>query len=671
MMPRCHLKAFASLLLLVPILASQPLLGQHGTKDGDWRFYGGDAGSTKYSPLDQINAENVAELEIVWRWKANNFGPRPDYNWQATPLAIDGVLYTTAGTRRDVVALDGMTGETLWMFRFDEGIRGDRAVRPQNRGLAYWTDGEGDERILLISPGFQLVALNAKDGRRIGDFGTDGVVDLTLGLDRDVVEPGEIGSSSPAIVINDVVIMGAALQPGGSPPNKRNVPGYIRGYDVRTGEKLWTFRTIPHPGEFGNETWEDGSWEYTGNTSAWAPLSGDEELGYVYIPTEMPTGDVYGGHRLGDNLFADSVVCLNAKTGERVWHFQTVHHDVWDYDFGSPPILANVTVDGRDRKIVAQPSKQGFLYVFDRVTGEPIWPIEERPVEQTDVPGERLSPTQPFPTKPAAYAVQGATDDDLIDLTPELREEARRIAAQYKRGPLFTPPIVRDTGGKIATLVVPNMQGASNWPGGALDPETGIAYIASVTRLSTVGLSAPDRDRSDMDYISGSRRTSDPRTRRRVRDYLSSAAPANRNIGPQGLPLLKGPWGRITAINLNTGDHEWMIPNGEAPDYMKDHPALQGVDLRNAGNPAQARILITKSLLFHGVGANLSGIGTGGGSPLFRAVDKATGEIVHQIALPTGVSGTPMTYTVNGRQFIVAAVGGRGHPAELVALAVP
>ncbi len=654
--------ALALLTLSLPLL----LKSQTGARGGEWRVYGGDTGSTKYSPLDQINAGNVNELKIIWRWKANNFGPRPDRNWQATPLMANGVLYTTAGTRRDAVAIDPATGETLWMFRLDEGVRGARAVRPQNRGLTYWTDGT-EERIFMISPGYQLVALNAKNGRLIEDFGAGGIIDLTQGLDRDVVPPGQIGSSSPAIVINDVIIMGAALQGGGAPPSKRNVPGYIRGFDVRSGEKLWTFRTIPHPGEFGNETWEDNSWEYTGNTAAWAPLSGDEELGYVYIPVEMPTGDYYGGHRLGDNLFADSLVCLDVKTGKRVWHFQTVHHNIWDYDLASPPILANVTVDGRPRKIVAQPAKTGFLWVFDRVTGEPIWPIEERPVPQTDIPGERTSPTQPFPTKPAPFEMQGSEDENLFDLTPELRAEAVKIARGYKQGPIYTPPIARDTDGKAGTISVPNAQGAANWEGGALDPETGIAYIASTNRESVLGLSRPDSSRTDMDFIGGGGRAG----RARGQAGPPGEGFVRTNIGPQGLPLLRPPWGRITAIDLNTGEHVWMKPNGDAPDYVRNHPALKGVDLSGVGNPDQATLLVTKTLLFGGVGGGLFNAGVGGGSPMFRVMNKANGELIHQMELPAGTTGIPMTFMHNDRQYIVVAIGGAEHDAELVALAVP
>jgi quinoprotein glucose dehydrogenase len=652
-------------LLLAVLGGASQLLAQQGATNGEWRYYGGGPGTTKYSSLDQINAENAIELEIVWRWKADNFGPRPDYNWEVTPLMVNGILYFTAGTRRDVIAADGVTGETLWMYRLDEGERGERAVRPQNRGLAYWSDGEGDDRVLLITPGYQLVALDADSGRPIETFGSDGIIDLTKGLDREVVEPGRIGSSSPAIVINDVVIMGAALRGGTAPATKQNVPGYIRGYDVRTGEKLWTFHTIPQEGEFGNDTWEDESWKYTGNTAAWAPLSGDPELGYVYIPVEMPTGDFYGGNRLGDNLYADSVVCLDAKTGERVWHFQTVHHDIWDYDLSSPPILADVVVDGTPRRIVAQPSKQGFLYVFDRVTGEPIWPIIERPVPQSDVPGERMSPTQPFPTKPAPFETLGSEEDSLIDLTPELRAEAIEIAKQYKQGPIFTPLIEVDTDGKASTLVLPNHTGGSNWPGGALDPETGIVYIASVTREDPLGVRKANPERSDMGYV-GAFNSAGPRI-----PYRRGGPRQNRNLGPQKLPLHKPPWGRITAIDLNSGDHLWVAPNGEAPDYVKEHPALQGVDLSNVGNPERSHMIVTKTVLVAGVGAGMFNAGTFAGRPDLRILNKATGELIHSVKLPAGTTGIPMTYMVNGRQYIVVAVGGRGVPAELVALAVP
>jgi quinoprotein glucose dehydrogenase len=661
------------LLLVLPLLAAAPVSGQHGAAQGEWRFYGGDAGSTKYAPLDQINASNVKQLQIAWRWKAENFGPRPDYNWEVTPLMVHGVLYFTAGSRRDAVAVDAATGETLWMYRLDEGERGDRAVRTQNRGLAYWTDGKNDRRILLITPGFQLVALNADTGSPISTFGKNGIVELTEGLDRDVVKPGQIGASSPAIVIGDVVVLGAALQAGTAPASKTNVPGYIRGYDVRTGKRIWTFRTIPHASEFGNETWENNSWEYTGNTGAWAPLSGDEELGYVYIPVEMPTGDFYGAHRLGDNLFADSLVCLDARTGKRIWHFQIIHHDLWDGDLPAAPVLADITVDGKKIKAVAQVTKQAFTFVFDRVTGQPVWPIEERPVPQSNVPGERTSPTQPFPTKPAPFDRQGITIDDLIDFTPQLREEAIKIAAQYRTGPLFLPPSVRDADGKLGSLILPNHTGGANWPGGALDPETGILYVSSVTNPDYLALIAADPKRSDMGYVAGSGRARgkavDPAGG--MPQFSGEDGAPQPDIGPQGLPLIKPPWGRITAIDLNTGEHVWMIPNGAAPEAVKNHPALKGIDLSRAGKPERSPLLVTKTLLFGADGSGLFNAGPGAGGKMFRAIDKKTGAVLYEFALPASTTGIPMTYMVDDRQYIVVAVGARGTPAELVALALP
>ena len=666
------MKQMTLLLLTFSLILPGVVLAQHGAIKGEWRYYGGDAGSTKYSPLDQINAKNVKQLEVAWRWKSENFGPRPDFNWEVTPLMIGGVLYFTAGSRRDAVAVDAATGETLWMYRLDEGERGDRAVRPQNRGLAYWSDGKGEGRILLISPGFQLIALNAKTGIPVANFGKGGIVELTEGLDRDVVKPGQIGSSSPAIVIRDVIVVGAALQAGSAPASKINVPGYIRGYDVRTGKKIWTFRTIPRPGELGNETWEKESWKYTGNTGAWAPLSADEELGYVYIPVEMPTGDFYGATRLGDNLFSDSLVCLDARTGKRIWHFQTVHHDLWDWDLSSAPILADITVDGRKIKAVAQVTKQAFTFVFDRVTGRPVWPIEERPVPQSDVPGERTAPTQPYPTKPAPFDRQGMSESDLIDFTPALKAEAVKIAAQYKLGPLYSPPIVRDSGGKLAALVLPNHTGGANWPGGAFDPETGILYVASVTTPDPLALVVADPKRSDMGYIAllGGR-VSKPGEAVGGLSKLSGEGPARPNLGPQGLPLVKPPWGRITAIDLNTGDHVWMIANGEASDAVKNHPALKGIDLKNTGKPERSPLLVTKTLLFGADGPGLFNSGLNAGGKVFRAIDKKTGAIIHELMLPASTTGVPMTYMIEDRQYIVVATGARGVPAELVALAIP
>jgi quinoprotein glucose dehydrogenase len=663
-------------ILAVLIALSPPLQAQHGAKDGEWRFYGGDAGTTKYSSLDQINANNVKQLKIVWEWKAQNFGKRPDFNWEVTPLMVGGILYFTAGTRRDAIAVDAATGETLWMYRLDEGPRGAVVARTVNRGVAYWSDGKGDDRILLISPGYQLIALNAKTGVPIAGFGKSGIIDLTEGLDRAVVKPGQIGASSPSIVVRDTVVVGAALLTGTAPTSKENVPGYIRGFDVRTGKKLWTFRTIPHPGEFGNETWEKDSWKYTGNTGAWAPLSGDEELGYVYIPVEAPTGDFYGGNRPGNSLFSDSLVCLDARTGQRIWYFQLVHHDIWDWDVAAPPILVDITVEGKRIKAVAQVTKQAYTYVFDRVTGQPVWPIVERPVPQSDVPGEKTSPTQPFPTKPAAFDRQGTSLDDLIDFTPELHAEALRIASQYKLGPLYTPPIVPDTGGKSATLLLPSHVGGSNWHGGAVDVETGVLYVSSVTNHDPLAVSPADPKRSDMGYVGGrntgrnAQAGTAPGSTAEDGDQ-SMRLPTGMNTGPQGLPLIKPPWGRITAIDLNTGDHLWMIANGDAPDYVKNHPALKGIDLSNTGKPSRSPLMVTKTLLFGADGNNLFSNPPGAGGNMFRAIDKKTGKVVYEMALPAMATGIPMTYMAGGRQFIVIAVGAAGVPAELVALALP
>ena len=628
------------------------------------------------SPLDQIDAKNVKELEIVWRWKADNFGPAPDYNWEVTPLMVGKVLYFTAGSRRDVVAVDAATGETLWMYRLDEGERGDRAPRKQNRGLAYWTDGKDDARLLLISPGYQLVALDARTGRPVPTFGKNGVVELTEGLDRDVVKPGQIGASSPAIVVRDVVVVGAAMIAGTAPPSKTHVPGYIRGFDVHTGRRIWTFKTIPRPGETGNETWEGDSWQYTGNTGAWAPLAGDEELGYVYVPVEMPTGDFYGGHRLGNNLFGDSLVCLDAKTGARVWHFQLVHHDVWDWEPSSPPILADITVGGKPIKAVAQVTKHAFTFVFDRATGAPVWPIEERPVPQTDVPGERTSPTQPFPTKPVPYDRQGVTTDDLIDFTPELKAEAVAIFNQYKTSPNpFLPPIVAGTDGKLASLWLPHHTGGGNWPGGAFDPETGIMYVSSVTNADAVALQKGDPKRTDMAYVAvlGAHPGAPAGAVQIAAPPVAGESAGRPSFGPRGLPLVRPPWGRITAIDLHTGDHVWMIANGDAPDVVKNNPALKGLnlDLSKSGKPERSPLLVTKTLLFGADGAGLFSSGPGAGGRMFRAIDKKTGAIVHEMALPASTTGIPMTYMVDDRQYIVVAVGARGVPAELIALAVP
>jgi len=612
----------------------------------EWLHHRGDPGSTNYSALDLINRDNVDRLGVAWRWKSDNFGPTPWPNLETTPLMANGVLYATAGYRRSVVAIDAETGETLWMYRLDEGERGEHAPRKgPGRGVAYRRDGEV-ETVYLISPGYYLVALDARTGRPRPGFGDAGVVDLKANVDQDIdLVTTPIGASSPPIVVGDVVIVGAAFPAGGAPPTKEMPVGNVTAYDAVTGERRWIFHTIPQPGEFGHDSWKDDAWTYTGNVGVWAPMSADPELGYVYLPTEAPTGDYYGGHRPGDNLFAQSIVCLDASTGERVWHFQGVHHPIWDYDMPAPPVLVDITVDGRKIPAVAQITKHGYTFVFDRRTGEPVWPIVETPFPASTVPGEMTSPTQPIPSLPEPFMPAGVTRDRLNDLTPEILAEAKRIAAGYTMGPVYTPAtLISDTNG--GTLFSPSGAGGANWQGAVADPETGILYVSSAITLDALGL-FPDPDRSNMHYVQADRPVE----------------------GPYGLPLLKPPWGRITALDLNTGRVLWTIANGDTPDWVRNHEKLAGVELPRTGHEERAGLLVTKTLLFAGEGSGL--YATWGGGSKFRAHDKATGQILAEIDLDgVNQSGVPMTYAVNGRQYIVVAAGAAGRAGELVALTV-
>ena len=496
-----------SLLVLVGALGMMaimsPVLMAQGTENGEWRSYGGDIANTRYSGLDEISSDNFSDLEVAWRVNTANFGPNPEYNFQSTPLMIGGVLYSTAGSRRAVIALDAGTGELLWMHRLDEGERGAAAPRRlSGRGLAYRDDG-ADGQIFYVTPGYQLIGLDAVSGRRLSDFGTNGIVDLKQNFDQDIdLVTGEAGLHATPLVAGDTIVIGAAHLPGSTPRSMRNIKGYIRGFDARSGDRKWIFHTIPGADEFGNDTWLNDSWRYTGNTGVWGQISVDLELGIAYLPTEMPTNDYYGGHRHGDNLFSDSLIAVDLESGDRLWHYQFIHHDVWDWDLPCAPILADVLIDGVERKSIAQPTKQAWLYVFDRETGEPIWPIEEREVEQSTVPGELLAPTQPIVTRPPAYDRQGVTLDDLIDFTPEIKRRAEAIAARHRLGPIFTPPTVSDPNGVAGTLMLPSQAGGTNWPGGSIDPETGIAYLYTFTTVVSLGL-INDPERSDMNFIRG------------------------------------------------------------------------------------------------------------------------------------------------------------------------
>jgi quinoprotein glucose dehydrogenase len=622
----------------------------------EWLNNRGDAGSTSYSPLDQINRDNFDKLRIAWRWKSDNFGPTPEFYFRATPLMADGVLYTSAGLRRDVVAIDAVTGETLWMYRLDEGARGTSAPRRSSgRGVSFWRSANTGEasRIFVITPGFQLVALDARTGRPVPSFGNDGIVELKSGLPRvDELPKTPPGSSSPPVIVGDVVVVGVAFSAGGAPPSKVAVPGWVRAYDAHTGALRWTFHTVPEAGDSGVNTWEDDSWQYTGNTGLWTPFSADVARGYVYLPIEAATGDFYGGHRHGDNLFSDTLVCIEANTGKRVWHYQIVHHDIWDYDLPAPPVLADITVAGRKIPAVVQVTKMGLAFVFDRVTGKPVWPIEERRVPQSDVPGEKTSRTQPFPTRPAPFEPQGLRREDLIDFTPELKRQALEIVSHYRFGPPYLPPSVVMEGGNRGSLLRPSLSGGANWQGAAFDPETGIFYVSSISSVSPIGL-RQDSKISDMSYIGA----------------YGEGFPNGSLGGPAGLPLIRPPWGRITAIDLNSGNHLWVIPNTDTPDWARNNPALAGINLPRTGSFDQVGLLVTRTLLIAGEGSGLWRAG-GGGNKLF-AYDKASGAMLHELTLPANQSGIPMTYLAEGRQYIVVAVGAKGFPGELIALTLP
>jgi quinoprotein glucose dehydrogenase len=665
----------------VSVCAIASVSGQSGAQNGEWRSYGGDLGHTRYAPLDQINAGNFGKLEVAWRFKSDNLGPRPEYQFESTPLMVKGVVYSTAGSRRAVVALDAGTGELLWMHSENEGARGAAAPRQlSGRGLAYWSDGR-EERVLYVTPGYRLIALDARTGIPVSSFGKAGVVDLKLDDDQDMdLITGEIGLHSTPIVAKNVVIVGAAHKTGGNPKSRRNEKGYVRGFDVRTGKRLWIFHTIPQPGEFGIETWEKDSWAYTGNAGVWGQISVDEELGLAYLPVELPTGDYYGGHRPGNGLFGESLVAVDLQTGKRRWHYQLVHHGIWDMDIPCAPILTDITINGRTIKAVAQPTKQAFLYVFNRETGEPIWPIEERPVAKGDVPGEWYAPTQPFPTKPPAYDRQGVSIDDLIDFTPELRAEAMKTAERYTIGPIFTPPVVSKLPGPLATLT---SGFATNWPGGSYDPETHIAYIYSQSGASPLGLVAPPDGMSDMNFIQGSALTGARRTGgsgssagggRTGEDAAPAAAPAGGEGGGgltvRGLPLLKPPYARISAIDLNKGEILWHIAHGETADNVRNNPALKGLTIPRTGRPGLVGPLVTKTLVIAGEGGVFT-TPSGVRGAMLRAYDKKDGKEVGGVYMPAPESGSPMTYMHNGKQYIVIAVSGGNYSGELLAFKLP
>jgi quinoprotein glucose dehydrogenase len=674
------------LLSTIAILALPGAASAQETGTVEWRHYGGDLANRRYSPLDQINAANFNQLEIAWRFKPDSLGARPEYQYESTPLMIGGRIFTTAGSRRDVVALDARTGEVLWLHRYDEGERGRLAPRQlSGHGVSYWTDGK-EERILFVTPGYRLIALDANTGARIPAFGTGGIVDLRLDDDQDMdLVHADIGLHSTPIISKDVVIVGAAHDSGNVPKSHVNVKGYVRGFDVRTGRRIWIFHTIPRKGEVGYDSWlVPGQAEKTGNMGVWAQMSIDEELGLAYLPVELPTGDYNGQYRAGPALFGESIVAVDVQTGIRRWHYQTIHHGLWDRDIPCAPILCDIPHNGKIVKALSQPTKQTFLYVLDRVTGRPVWPIPEVRVEKGNVPGEWYSPTQPIPSKPPGYDIQGVTINDLIDFTPALRAEAVKLVSNWKIGPIYTPPVLSTKDGPLGTLVAPGINGGTDWPGGCFDPESYMLYVYSQTVIGSIGMiQNPGQmlSDSDFDYLHGTVGTvprQSPPSGSSARENAAPGPTPPKEATPrrstaltvQGLPLLKPPYGRITAIDLSRGDITWQIAHGETPDSIKRNPALKGLNIPRTGRPGILGPTVTKSLVICGESGFFT-TPSGARGAMLRAYDKKTGEERGAVYMPAPQTGSPMTYMLDGRQYLVVAIGGGSYSAELLAFRLP
>jgi quinoprotein glucose dehydrogenase len=672
-----------------------------GTANGQWPTYTGDIRGSRYSPLDQINAANFNELEVAWRFKTDSLGTRPEFKLEGTPLMVGRTLYTTAGTRRAVIALDAKTGELLWVHRYPEGARGAAAPRQlSGRGLSYWTDGKGDERIIYVTPGYRLIALDAKTGTMVRSFGKDGIVDMKVGVvfgtgQQIDLETGEIGLHSTPLVVKDMVLVGSAMKEGMTVTTHNNTKGVARAYDARTGKELWTFHGIPRPGEFGNDTWLDNSWAINGNVGVWTQITVDEELGLAYLPVETPTSDYYGGKRPGNNLFAESLVCVDLQTGKRKWHYQFVHHPIWDHDMSSAPLIADVTVNGTPRKVVAVPSKQAWLYVFDRVTGEPIWPIEEKPVPKGDVPGEWYAPTQPHPPDALMYgrnALNGV--DDLIDFTPELRAQAVKNLERYKwfPGVVYNPPIVGNVDGLLGAINIGNASGGTNWPGGGYDPETHIVYAqAGTSAIVGESVSPPPKGFSDLPYQAGIvgqafrlREAAGTGTYADVPSKPAEPPPPTPAAGAagarregegsrltvEGLSILKPPYGVLSAIDIDQGKIIWKVPHGDTPDIVRNHPKLKGLDIPKTGQSGSVGLVVTKTLVILG-DPQATTLPDRPRGAMLRAYDKKTGKEVGAIYMPAIQSGSPMTYMVDGKQYIVVAVSGGPYSGEYIAFGLP
>jgi glucose dehydrogenase len=699
-------------------LAGQSPRTMPSTKNGDWPMYTADLRGSKYSPLDQIDATNFGKLEVAWRFKTDNLGPRPETKLEGTPLMVGAVVYATGGTRRSVVALDARTGELKWVYGMDEGKRAAAAPRQlSGRGLSYWTDGRGDDRIVFVTIGYRLVELNAKTGQPIASFGKNGIIDLkegvVIGKDKQIdLEKGEIGLHSTPTVVNDTIIVGSSMAEGLGYRYSTNAKGLVRAFDAKTGKQIWRFNTIPYPGEPGNETWDNGSWEWTGNNGVWTQITVDPEAGLVYLPVESPTIDEYGGNRPGNDLYAESLVAVDLKSGQKKWHFQLVHHPIWDHDISSAPLLIDATIDGRPRKLVAQPTKQGWLYVFDRLTGQPIWPMPETPVPQTDLPGEKTSPTQPIPSKPPAYSRTHVTTDDLIDFTPKLRQQALDNLKRYRwEQTPFVPPVIASDK-VLGSINIANTLGGINWPGAAFDPETAIFYgQAGNSSVTSRGFTQAYFDQVNVENQAKKRipiweaeavgegergeggrgaagRGGAGRGGRGAPAAQgapaggrgdAAAAPAGGGFGGrggltaglEGLPLVKPPYGVLTAIDLNTGTIKFKVPHGDTPDNVRAALERLGVSYpEKTGQGGSVGLMVTKTLVVVGDPQ----VTTTGGRPrgaMLRAYDKQTGKEVGAVWMPAPQSGSPMTYMVDGRQYIIVAVSGGNYTGEYIAFALP
>ena len=694
--------AIFALTELSPRVSGQTAAPGFPTKaNGEWSSYNSDIKGSRYMPFDQINASNFNQLEVAFRLKTDNLGPRPEYKLEGTPLMVKGTLYMTAGTRRSVVALNAKTGELKWVYGMDEGRRAEMAPRVlSGRGLSYWTDGKGDERIIYVTIGYRLVQLNAKNGQPIANFGKGGVVDLKEGVvygklvngkwqqvQIPLVE-GEIGTNSTPLVAGDTIVVQSAMAEGLRYEYTNNSKGLVRAYDVRTGKQIWRFDMMPGPGEFGHETWENGSWNWTGNTGVWTEMSADLEAGLVYLPGESPTIDAYGGNRLGNGLFAESLVAVDLKTGKRRWHQQLVHHGIWDYDLPGAPLLMDVTIDGKPRKIVGQPSKQGWLYTFDRITGEPIWPMPEKAVPQSDVPGEKSSPTQPFPSKPPVFSRNYLATDDVIDFTPELRATALQNLKKYRWEQTPFVPYVIPNDKVLGSIQVGNTMGGVNWPGSSFNPETGIFYTqANNSSVSGATLSheyfekiRPENNPNHIAIWEAPGFAQPGFEAPSTSGYRAPSAgggggggggganPLTAGLG--GLPIIKPPYGVITALDMNSGTLKWQVPHGDTPDAVRNSPLLKGMNIPKTGQNGIVGVVLTKSLVIVGDPQMTASPDRPRGAML-RAYDQQTGQEVGAVWMPAPQSGNPMTYMLDGRQYIIVAVGGGIYTSEYIVFALP